>query len=1298
MSYISTIRKDDKVYVWERGPQGRTVKTYNAQFYFYKKDPNGKYESILGDRLSKYEFPDFYTFQYEVNKLKNRGEQLFESDILPEQRVLSDYYYEVEPPPLNVTFLDIEVDYDRLRGFASVDNPYAPINSVALYHQWQNKYVLLTVPPQGASTENLQESMNVIDPLPTDSELEIQICSSEIELLMWLLAEIEDSDVLSGWNSEFFDLPYIAKRLGNIGPKTYNRLSFPDAYPPRPASVEKMGKTNSKVVISGRIALDYLDLYRKYEMGDRPSYKLESIADQVLPDMPKLEYEGSLADLYQTNFPYFLRYNLRDTEILKGFEDRLGYVALANTMAHISTGTFDNVLGTIKLSELAINNYCWHVLGKQVPDIPRPENAGIQGALVLDPKVDMHEWIGSVDINSLYPSAIRSLNVSPETIIGQFAENTKASQEIAKESTNDITLVYENGKKETHSAFQWRQILQTHKWAVSGFGTVFDQKHQGIIPTVLEDWYNTRKKYQKMKKQATDNLQSAYYDRLQYVYKIKLNSLYGALSNRFFRFFDTRMGESTTGTGRMVLQHQCCEVNRLITGVYDLYGDAIIYGDSVASDTIIITPNSKCEIKQLFEQCHKTEGDKEYYFPSNLQALTFDEQNNTSCFKPVKYVMRHKVNKQMFRVWISNTNYIDVTEDHSLIGYKNSNIWSPGESRFIEIKPQNDNKNARNLIYLKHIPRTNIVSRNYPKCVYELMGYIIGDGYIGKGANEAGLSIGKQDVEEISSKLLQPLVDQNVLTSFKVSRNKHDVSIRTKRFWQELLRASLYPNGVKSIPSWLALETEENIAHFLRGYFSADGSAGLTGGVGISSIKREFIEQVQELLFYCGISSNFFKEGNENHYKGKPLGTYNFVLHVKDSALFRQKIGFLQNRKHTRIKTTRGIPRKYLQNYGYSITRCTKIEPITYSDFVYDLEIEDTHTFFANNILVHNTDSTYFKTFAETKDEAILIADTIADQVNKSFPQFMRQTFLCQPGYDDIIRCGREVVSDRGIFVDKKRYILHVVDNEGVPADKLKVMGLDTKKTTMPKVISVELNKFIERLLKGDSWDNVANDIVEYKDELLQNEDVRVIGLPKGIMGIEEYTKKYEIAEKQAAERGEKNNCVLPGHIAAAICYNKCLDKFNDKASLRITSGMKIKVFYLTHILFDRFTSIALPTDIEVIPNWFYDNCEIDKEKHITRLVDNPLRNIIKAINRIPPNKQERVFTSIVGDDVSFESMRTTRVKKEKVSNEAQNTVAETIFGVVVQEEDPKQVHPVVDDTAAQKHKQNKLADDIFGL
>jgi DNA polymerase elongation subunit (family B) len=304
-------------------------------------------------------------------------------------------------------------------------------------------------------------------------------------------------------------------------------------------------------------------------------------------------------------------------------------------------------------------------------------------------------------------------------------------------------------------------------------------------------------------------------------------------------------------------------------------------------------------------------------------------------------------------------------------------------------------------------------------------------------------------------------------------------------------------------------------------------------------------------------------------------------------------------------------------------------------------------------VIYGDTDSTYFKTFAKDKDEAIEIADTVANIINTGFQPFMKKIFMCQPGYDNIIKCGREIVSDRGIFVDKKKYILHVVDNEGVPVNKLKVMGLDTIRTTLPKVISKEINKFIERVLQGEDWNTIADDIVEYKEILNNNKDVRVIGLPKGIKNLEKYTNEYK----------DNNNCNLPGHVAASICYNLCLDKFNDKVSIRITSGMKIKVFYLKHILFEKFKSIALPTDIEIIPEWFYDTCKIDNEQQLERLVDNPLRNIIKAIDREPPSKQERMFQSIMVNSVSFEPQKKKRIVKNKDKME-QNKLIDSLIGI----------------------------------
>jgi DNA polymerase elongation subunit (family B) len=861
MGYINALTKDELVLVWERVDGERILKKYRAPYYYYFPADDGQYRGMHGERLAKMECTNRSNFkqfkeQYTSDSYKDKGRcQIYEADLAPELKILSQVYYGQPAPVLHVTFHDIEVDYDERIGFASTQNPYAPINAVALYHTHGGKYVVLVVPPDNNwnDVDQLWQQVNGIEPI--DATTEIIICANEKELLLNYLAEIEDSDVLAGWNSDFFDMPYIVKRMElTLGKKYASQLSFDEAPYPYFKEVEQFGKVNLTVDLHGRISTDYLALFKKYEMANRPSYKLEAIADEILPNLPKLKYEGTLHQLYRKNFPYFVRYNIRDTEILKGFEDTLGYVELSNQMYHLSTGLFKHVTGTVKLAELAIINYCHHVLDTVVPDAsPERADGTIQGAYVLDPKIGMHEWVGSIDINSLYPSSIRSINISPEKIVGQFSEDVKAAEEISKQSFANLTLVYEDDTQETHTADDWWKILWDNKWSVSGYGTVFNQDKQGVIPAILTEWFATRKKYQAMKKDAEkagDKAKAAYYDRLQYIFKIKLNSTYGALSNYNFRFFDLRMGESTTGTGRMILRHQCATVNQVLEDQYDPTGDAVIYGD---------------------------------------------------------------------------------------------------------------------------------------------------------------------------------------------------------------------------------------------------------------------------------------------------------------------------------------------------------------------------------------TDSTYFNTYADNADNAVKIADAVADKVNKSYQQFMINTFRCQPEFDNIIKAGRELVSDRGIFVDKKRYILHVIDIEGKRVDKLKTMGLELKKTTLPKYIQEKLSSFIERLLKGETWQTIANDIIEYKDYLkhtIPDSEILMIGLPKGANKVEHYAAEYKRLGLNAR---------LPGHIAAAIHYNENLIAHDDKASVPITSGTKLKVFYLKQQI-GKFKSIALPTDTEIIPSWFLDFFvpQIDKDAQIERLIDDPLENILTAIGYDVPSKQDLVVNDLL--------------------------------------------------------------------
>ena len=918
MSYISTHTTNGEVIVWERNADGeRVTKKYDAPYFFYVEHPRGKYMSIFKKRLTKIVCDSWEHMREAVQEATDEGRTIYESDISCDLKVLAQNYYEVPAPKLHITFYDIENDYDPAIGYASVEEaneatgdkgPYAPINAVALHHHWRNKSIVYAVPPPDFDWDDFDVSLRKLS--------DVVLCKNERELLENFLDEIQDSDCLSGWNSKLFDDPYMYMRIKLVlGDGALDRLSFPNCgkRSVRVRQMELFGKLKTTVEWRGRISLDYMDLFRKYEMNQRPSYKLEAIADEILPHLPKLAYEGSLAELYRNDFNHFVRYNIRDTEILKGFEDTLGYVDLANVMYHSATGLASQVFGTIRLADLSIINYCHNVKNVIVPDWVAKVDGSIQGAMVLYPQIGFHKWSGSIDINSLYPKSIESLNISPETLIGQFTTNIQAWKDLSQSPDALLEFTYEDGTVEVRRAYEWREIFTAQKWACSGYGTAFDQNTVGVIPSILGLWYKQRKEYQKKKAQAyasaqeivakypnykADGIMSdedrteygarmekcTYYDRLQYVYKIKLNSTYGALTNYRFRFFRLEMGESTTGTGRGVLMHQLRKINEVLGGKYNV--DFPSYG-------------------------------------------------------------------------------------------------------------------------------------NVKECMKE---------------------------QEMS--------------------------------WEEANEVCL--DGTK--------------------------------------------------------------------FQGK-------------------------------------FPSEY--------------------------------------VLYGDTDSGYFATGASNQKDATKIADYVAEVVNNSFPQFMREAFLCQPKFDEHIKCGREVVTDSGIFVDKKRYVLHLVDLDGNKVDKLKVMGLEMRKTTTPKPIQKFLQEVVARILREENWDEINDHIIDYRDNVVFNMDLMDIGLPKGVNKVEEYAQKKIL---KTNEHGKKY--AIPGHVSATLHFNHCLQKYGDVENDPISSNTKIKVFYLTKPV-DGFKSIALPTDMTRIPAWFTENFRIDRTLHAAKLIDNNLGHIFRAIKQEVPTHQTKLFNSL---------------------------------------------------------------------
>jgi len=600
MSYVDALfdRTKDRIYIVERVNGQREYKEYPANYTFYYDDPRGKFRTIYDTPVSRFSTRIGKEFHKELKI--NSGKRIWESDVNPVFRCLEENYLGKPSPKLQTAFFDIEVDFDPVRGFSKPDDPFNPITAVSVYLDWLNKLVTMVIPPKSMSWETAEEIAKQYD--------NCFLMEREEDLLKTFLDLIDDADILSGWNSEGFDIPYMVQRTNRVLSKDDTRRFCLWGQFPKQREFERFGAANMTFDLIGRVHMDYMQLYRKYTYEERHSYSLDAICEYELSES-KTQYEGTLDQLYNKDFHKFIEYNRQDTALLAKLDKKLRFLDLANELAHDNTVLLQTTMGAVAVTEQAIINEA-HQLGMIVPNRSRDEQFDTQaaGAYVAYPKQGMHEFIGAIDINSLYPSAIRALNMGPETIVGQlrpvmtehyikekqtggssFAdawENLFGSLEYTAvmngEVGTEITIDWANGSSDVLSAADcWRLIFDSNKpWILSANGTIFNNERKGVIPGLLERWYHERQELQAKKKEATTDEDTAFWDKRQLVKKINLNSLYGAILNPGCRFFDKRIGQSTTLTGRTIAKHMDAYINECITGVYDHTGEAIIYGDT----------------------------------------------------------------------------------------------------------------------------------------------------------------------------------------------------------------------------------------------------------------------------------------------------------------------------------------------------------------------------------------------------------------------------------------------------------------------------------------------------------------------------------------------------------------------------------------------------------------------------------------------------------------------------------------------------------------------------------------------
>lgn len=605
MSYVDAYfdRDNDIIKVVERNKQGeRDFRDIPVKHTFYYKDPKGKFQSIYGDPVSRVVCKNTKDFRKE--QAINSGKQLFEADINPIFVCLSENYLNQDAPKLNVAFFDIEVDFDPERGYASPDDAFMPITAIAVHLQWLDTMICLAIPPK---TLTMEEAKKQVEEFPNT-----MLFDNEADMLDTFLDLIQDADVISGWNSEGFDIPYTVNRVTKVLSKEdTRRFCLFDQFPKK-REYEKFGRQSVTYDFVGRVHLDSLELYRKYTYEERHSYRLDAIAEYELGER-KTQYEGTLDQLYNNDFKKFIEYNRQDCALLDRMDKKLKFIDLANTLAHECTVLLQTTMGAVAVTEQAIINEA-HRRGFQVPNrtkMDEREDAQAAGAYVAYPKEGIQDWVGSLDINSLYPSAIRALNMGPETIVGQlrptmtdaYIESQMAKGKsfaaawegkfgtleyeavMNQEIGTDITIDWENGDTDVVSAAQVYELIfnSNQPWVISANGTIFTYEKEGIIPGLLKRWYAERKEMQAKLKDAIkagNKIEEEYWDKRQLVKKINLNSLYGAILNPGCRFFDKRIGQSTTLTGRQIAKHMAAKVNEIIAGEYNHVGKAIIYGDT----------------------------------------------------------------------------------------------------------------------------------------------------------------------------------------------------------------------------------------------------------------------------------------------------------------------------------------------------------------------------------------------------------------------------------------------------------------------------------------------------------------------------------------------------------------------------------------------------------------------------------------------------------------------------------------------------------------------------------------------
>lgn len=537
---------ENQIHLWGDGKHDdEGYKVFDFKRYAYVDDPNGKHTTIDGKSCKK-----VYNWSETAEKLG----LVHESDVNPATRFLIDKYYDTDEVSKDNKVLFIDIEIEKGEKYSTPSQAYNTINAITYRCTGDDKYTCLLL---GESED--EKTIDVTFESGETSKVTMLTFTSEKDLLGYFITQYVEfgHNIITGWNADFFDMPYLYHRLKRVFDKTVANSLSPDA------GIVKIVEVGHRVKldIAGISILDYLMLYKEFTYTELSNYRLDTVAKFEM-GRGKVEYDGDLDHLYKTDPEKYAFYNIVDVELIISMDKKLKFIDTALGICHKGHCSHSDIIYTSAYLDGAALTYCRRNNLVATKTITESEGKA-DGAYVQRPIPGLYPWVYDLDLTSLYPMTIISLNISPETKFAKVLNFDEKSYVAGTDGDKEYQIIFFKGKYKDNGTLkcnskQLRRIIEGKNCSIASNGMMYDMSKRGLLPSILLKWFNERSEYKALREKygkAGNEAMEIFYDQQQLITKILLNSFYGVLLLNSFRFYDKDNGEATTLTGQSVIHY-----------------------------------------------------------------------------------------------------------------------------------------------------------------------------------------------------------------------------------------------------------------------------------------------------------------------------------------------------------------------------------------------------------------------------------------------------------------------------------------------------------------------------------------------------------------------------------------------------------------------------------------------------------------------------------------------------------------------------------------------------------------------